>query len=42
LWLGVLPATSLAVSDSLKGPASLLADLDRLIQLPRPSFDWDF
>jgi predicted acetyltransferase len=42
LWLGVLPATSLAVSDSLKGPASLLAELDRLLQLPRPSFDWDF
>lgn len=42
LWLGVLPATTLAVTDSLKGPAGLLDDLDKLIRLPRPSFDWDF
>lgn len=42
LWLGVLPARSLAVVDELKGPVELLVDLERILQLPYPSPDWDF
>jgi GNAT superfamily N-acetyltransferase len=42
LWLGVLPATGLAVTDDLEGPADLLADLDRILCLPAPKPDWDF
>lgn len=42
LWLGVSSASSLAVSDGLEAPESLLAQLDDLIQLPTPRVDWDF
>ncbi len=42
LWLGVLPATSLRVTDDLSGPDELLKKLDRLLRLPRPAPDWDF
>jgi len=42
MWLGVRPASSLAVSDDLAGDAELLADLDSAIQLPLPQTDWDF
>lgn len=42
LWLGVLPARSLAVTDDLKGPEDLLEDLERILRLPLPSPDWDF
>jgi hypothetical protein len=42
LWLGVLPASGLAVTDDLDGPAELLADLDRILCLPEPKPDWDF
>ena len=42
LWLGVLPATSLAVSDSLEGPEELLIELDSAFRLPVPHPDWDF
>ncbi len=42
LWLGVLPASGLAISDELAGPPPLLETLDQLLRLPRPSFDWDF
>ena len=42
LWLGVLPATGLAVTDDLKGPPELLAALDRILCLPPPKPDWDF
>jgi len=41
LWLGVRPATGLAVTDELSGPPELLAKLDRLLRLPRPWPDWD-
>lgn len=41
LWLGVRPASGLAVTDELSGPPELLAKLDRLLCLPRPSPDWD-
>lgn len=42
LWLGVRPATGLAVSDDLAGPEDLLTLLDRILCLPSPSPDWDF
>ena len=41
LWAGVRPASSLALTDDLAGPADLLADLDRAMP-PPPQFDWMF
>ncbi len=42
LWLGVLSATALSVTDELSGPPELLAALDAALRLPRPAPDWDF
>ncbi len=42
LWLGVRPATGLAITDTLSGPPSLLKDLDEALRLPPPKQDWDF
>lgn len=42
LWLGVRPATGLAVTDSLKGPRDLLEALDETFRLPAPARDWEF
>ena len=42
LWLGVRPATSLAVTDDLSGPPALLENLDWVLRLPVPKPDWDF
>jgi hypothetical protein len=42
LWLGVRPATGLAVTDELSGPPDLLEKLDWALQLPEPKPDWDF
>jgi len=42
LWLGVRPATSLAVTDDLSGPPALLENLDWVLRLPTPKPDWDF
>jgi len=42
LWLGVRPATSLAMTDELSGPPGLLEQLDRVLRLPEPKPDWDF
>ncbi len=42
LWLGVRPATGLAVTDDLSGPAALLAELNQILSLPEPKPDWDF
>jgi hypothetical protein len=43
LWLGVRSATSLSVTDDLRGPPALLQDLDTLsLCLPTPKWDWDF
>ena len=42
LWLGVRPATGLAVTDDLSGPLDLLQALDRAICLPEPKPDWDY
>lgn len=42
MWLGVLPASGLAVSDELVADDDLLRKLDRLIRLPNPKIDWEF
>jgi hypothetical protein len=42
LWLGVRPATGLAMTDALDGPADLLHRLDAALRLPDPQPDWDF
>ena len=42
MWLGVRPASGLAVTDELAGPPELLAALDRVLCLPDPKPDWDF
>jgi hypothetical protein len=42
IWLGVRPATGLAVTDQISGPADLLAELDRAFLLPQPHPGWDF
>ncbi len=42
LWFGVRPATGLAITDQLSGPAELLQALDRVLRLPDPKYDWDF
>jgi predicted acetyltransferase len=42
LWLGVRPATGLAITDQLSGPPSLLSQLDGCLKLPEPRPDWDF
>lgn len=42
MWLGVRPATGLAVTDALSGPPELLERLDWALRLPDPKPDWDF
>ncbi len=42
LWLGVLPATTLAATDELAGDAKLLARLDEAFLLPAPHMQWFF
>lgn len=42
LWLGVRPASGLAVTDQLSAPDELLEQLDRILRLPEPHIDWDF
>ncbi len=42
MWLGVRPASGLAVTDELVGSPDLLSSLDRLLRLPTPKPDWDF
>lgn len=37
MWLGVRPASSLALTDTLAGPAGLLAALDEAFRLPVPN-----
>ncbi len=41
LWLGVRPATGLAVTDDLRGPQPLLAALDETLRLPVPHLEYD-
>ncbi|MEA2015222.1 MAG: sterol carrier protein domain-containing protein, partial [Actinomycetota bacterium] len=42
MWLGILPASSLSISDELDGPDRLLQKLDKVFQLPKPYPDWDY
>jgi len=42
LWLGVRPASGLAITDDLSAPPALLDQLDRVLRLPEPKPDWDF
>jgi hypothetical protein len=42
LWLGVLSATGLSVTDELAGPKELLDELDWAFGLPKPRLDWEF
>ncbi len=42
LWLGVRPASVIAVSDRIDAPAELLAELDEAFLLPRPVPGWMF
>jgi hypothetical protein len=42
MWLGVRPATGLAVTDDLTGPRDLLEKLDWVLRLPEPKPDWEF
>jgi len=42
MWLGVRPASGLAVTDNLAAPPQLLEALDAILRLPDPRPDWDF
>ena len=42
LWLGVRNASSLAVTDDLRGDWTLLRELDRALRQPQPHFGWPF
>ncbi len=42
MWLGVRPATGLAITDELSGPQELLKKLDWTLRLPDPRPDWNF
>jgi hypothetical protein len=42
LWLGVLPASGLAITGRLAGPQGLIAKLDEVLAIPRPQPDWDY
>lgn len=42
LWLGVRPATGLALTDRLTGPPALLERLDESLRLPTPQAGWPF
>ncbi|WP_436793576.1 GNAT family N-acetyltransferase [Actinospongicola halichondriae] len=42
LWMGVRPASGLALTDTLSGPASLLDALDTALRLPTPFAGWVF
>lgn len=41
MWLGVCPASGLAITDQLSGPPELIRDLDCAFRLPRPHLGWD-
>lgn len=42
LWLGVRPASSLAMTDEFFADAELIKELDEVFILPTPHPDWDF
>ena len=42
LWLGVLPASGLAITaGDFEAPAELVQQLDRILRLPLPALGWD-
>lgn len=41
-WLGVRPASQLAVTTDLNASPDLLAKLDKTLNVPRPHLGWDF
>ena len=41
MWLGVQPATGLAITDRLSGPPDLIRALDHALRLPTPYLGWD-
>lgn len=42
MWMGVRPATGLAITDILKAPPQLLEQLDTAFRLPDLKLDWSF
>lgn len=42
LWLGVVPASGLSLTETFSGPAQLIEQLDEGLRLPRPAVDWQF
>jgi predicted acetyltransferase len=42
MWLGVRPASNLAITDDITGNPSLIHALDKALSLPKPHFGWDF
>jgi predicted acetyltransferase len=42
MWIGAVPATTLAITDRLSGEARLLAKLDEAFCLPKPYLNWFF
>lgn len=42
MWMGIRPASGLAVTDNIRGPERLLRELDLLLSLPSPGLDWEF
>ena len=42
LWLGVVPASGLTITEHFDAPRELIERLDLVIRLPRPCVDWDF
>ena len=42
MWLGVRPASGLAVSDELFGSDDLLDKLDKAFLIPEPRPDWEY
>ncbi len=41
MWMGVRPATGLSCTDDLRGPETLLQELDELLRLPPPQLGWE-
>ncbi len=41
MWMGVRPASGLAITDSLAGPPDLIKALDEAFRLPDPKPDWE-
>ncbi|MBC8214717.1 MAG: GNAT family N-acetyltransferase [Candidatus Marinimicrobia bacterium] len=42
LWLGVVPASGLVVTDDISAPKELIEKLDLALRLPRPTPDWEY